>query len=100
MQLVEWLASLENTIVPRVFTNRVCHHQFDAGILAAVDNFGKLGRAPSHPKSLDYLTTHPIDSGGDVKRLFPVCIYSNTYCMSSDYNATAWSVNRDNRLLS
>lgn len=54
-ELAEVLASPENPLTARVFVNRVWQHLFGRGIVASVDNFGRLGERPTHPELLDFL---------------------------------------------
>ena len=99
MELARWLVGPKNAAVPRVFANRIWHHLFGTGIVATVDNFGKLGEAPSHPDLLDHLATRLIDMNWNVKRLIRQCVCSTTYRLSSDHNTANWSTDPENRLL-
>ena len=47
--LAEWLSSPQNPLTARVIVNRIWHHHFGRGIVATLDNFGKMGEAPTHP---------------------------------------------------
>lgn len=56
-ELAEDLVSRNNTLVTRVLVNRLWHHVFGRGLVASTDNFGRLGKPPSHPELLDFLAT-------------------------------------------
>jgi len=48
MHWIPWLTA-------RVMANRIWHHHFGRGIVATLDNFGKMGDAPTDPALLDWL---------------------------------------------
>jgi hypothetical protein len=72
-----------NPFVSRVIVNRVWHHLFGRGIVESVDNFGVLGKPPTHPELLDYLATSFADEGWSIKRLIRRVALSSAYRMSS-----------------
>ena len=72
-----------NPFVTRVLVNRVWHHLFGRGLVASVDNFGKLGEVPTHPELLDYLADHFAQEGWSTKKLIRELMLSNAYRMSS-----------------
>ena len=47
--LAEWLTSEQNPLTARVMVNRIWHHHFGRGIVATLDNFGKMGDRPRIP---------------------------------------------------
>ena len=49
--------------------NRVWQYHFGKGIAADSNNFGKMGRKPTHPELLDWLASEFIRSGWSVKPL-------------------------------
>ena len=83
-ELAEWLVSEENALLDRVIVNRVWQHLFGRGIVASVDNFGKLGTPPTHPELLEYLASEFREKGGSIKSLIRELVLSRTYRLSSD----------------
>mgnify|MGYP000134070308 CR=1 FL=1 len=84
--LAEWLVSKQNPMTARVFVNRVWHHHFGRGIVASLDNFGRMGEPPSHPELLDWLALRFQESGWDVKALHRLILSSNAYQRSSSFD--------------
>src|SRR5690606_24614463 len=68
-ELAEWIAHPQNPLTARVYVNRIWHHLMGQGIVASVDNFGKLGDRPSHPELLDRLAAEFIEGGWSTKRM-------------------------------
>ncbi|MCB1232918.1 MAG: DUF1553 domain-containing protein, partial [Verrucomicrobiae bacterium] len=84
LQLARELVSEDNPLVRRVIVNRVWHHLFGRGIVATVDDFGVMGRPPSHPELLDYLASEFSETQGwSLKNLIREIVLSRTYRMSS-----------------
>lgn len=80
LELAERMADMKNNpLTARVIVNRVWHHVFGRGIVASVDNFGKLGDLPTHPELLDFLAQRFIDSGGSIKSLLRDILSSKTF---------------------
>ncbi len=88
-ELADWLVRPENSLLDRVIVNRIWHHLFDRGIVSTVDNFGRLGETPTHPKLLDYLAKRFRDSSGSIKSLVRDIVLSQAYRMSCDHDHTA-----------
>ena len=99
LELARSLVHPDNPIAARVFVNRVWHHLFGRGLVRTVDNFGARGEVPSHPELLDTLAQRFVDRGWQIKPLIREIVLSRTYRLSSDYDATAWSVDPNNRYL-
>ena len=81
--LAEQIASRQNSLVARVFVNRLWHHLFGRGIVATVDDFGPQGRAPSHPALLDHLATEFMSNHWSTKTAIRKMVLSQTYRQSS-----------------
>jgi hypothetical protein len=87
--LAEWLAAPENPLPARVLVNRIWHHHFGRGIVATLDNFGKMGEPPTHPELLDYLALELIARGWSIKQMHRLIMTSEAYQMSSAYDEAA-----------
>jgi hypothetical protein len=97
LELAERMADMKNNpLTARVIVNRIWHHVFGRGIVASVDNFGKLGDLPTHPELLDFLAQRFIDSGGSIKSLLRDMVMSKTFQRASGSNA----IDPENKLLS
>jgi len=96
-ELAEHMADMQNNpLTARVIVNRVWHHVFGRGIVASVDNFGKLGDLPTHPELLDFLAQRFIGSSGSIKSLLRDILSSKTFQRASGSHAT----DPENKLLS
>lgn len=83
--LAEWLASRQNPLTARVIVNRIWHHHFGRGIVATLDNVGKMGDAPTHPELLDYLAVEFMNRGWSIKQMHRLIMTSEAYQMASAY---------------
>jgi Protein of unknown function (DUF1553)/Protein of unknown function (DUF1549)/Planctomycete cytochrome C len=83
--LAEWLASPSNPLTARVIVNRIWHHHFGRGIVATLDNFGKMGDTPTHPELLDYLAVEFMKRGWSIKQIHRQMMTSEAYQMASAY---------------
>jgi hypothetical protein len=96
LQLAQWLTSRDNPLTARVLVNRVWHHLFGRGLVQTVDNFGNLGRPPSHPELLDTLADEFMEDGWSLKRLIRRIVTSRVYQLSTAMNESAQSIDPDN----
>jgi hypothetical protein len=86
--LAEWLTSPENPLTARVAVNRIWHHHFGRGIVATLDNFGKMGEKPTHPELLDWLALEFQKRGWSYKQMHRLIMTSDAYKMSSQFADT------------
>ena len=86
LALAEWLGSTDNPLTARVIVNRVWHHHFGRGIVATLDNFGKMGEQPTHPELLDYLAVEFMKRGWSIKQLHRFMMTSEAYQMASVFD--------------
>jgi hypothetical protein len=87
--LAEWLGSPQNPLTARVIVNRIWHHHFGRGIVATLDNFGKMGEPPTHPELLDYLAVDFMNRGWSIKQMHRLIMTSEAYQMASAYEDAA-----------
>ena len=97
-RLAEMIAHPENPLTARVMANRVWHYLLGNGIVRSVDDFGRLGDAPSHPELLDYLARRFVDSGWSVKSLVREIALSDTFRQSVALSAEGTEIDPENRL--
>jgi hypothetical protein len=93
LQLAEWIVDRANPLTARVIANRVWLYHFGRGIVATPNDFGRQGKAPTHPELLDWLATKFMDSGWSIKSLHREIMLSRTYRLSSHRSEIA--VERD-----
>ncbi|MEC9095268.1 MAG: DUF1553 domain-containing protein, partial [Planctomycetota bacterium] len=79
LALADWLVNPDHPLTSRVMVNRIWANHFGRGIVASVDNFGKLGTLPSHPELLDWLAVEFVESGWSVKQMHRLMLQSRTY---------------------
>ena len=99
LQLARWIANGENPLTARVMVNRIWHHLFGRGLVPTVDNFGVIGKRPSHPQLLDVLALRFVRDGWSVKRMVRTIVLSRAYQLSTRQNARNAEIDPDNRLL-
>jgi hypothetical protein len=100
LQLADWMASDKNPLTSRVYVNRVWRHLFGRGIVPTTDNFGEMGRRPTHPELLDHLAAYFMENGWSTKKLIRKIMLSKTYRMTSLETAQAVGLDPENDLFS
>jgi hypothetical protein len=88
-----------NPLTPRVLVNRLWKHHFGEGIVKSTDDFGAMGREPSHPELLDWLASRFVAGGWSVKAIQRLIVTSNAYRMSCVPGGEAERIDPENTLL-
>lgn len=83
LSLANWVASESNPLTARVMANRIWHYHFHRGLVATPNDFGKQGRAPTHPELLDYLARTLIEKGWSIKAMHRMIVLSRVYQLAS-----------------
>jgi hypothetical protein len=101
LALAKWIASPKNPLTARVAINHLWLRHFGRGLVETPNNFGRSGRAPSHPELLDWLAVELMERGWQMKAIHRMIVTSRTYRLrsnpgSSDHPNLA--KDRDNRL--
>ncbi|MEZ5326523.1 MAG: DUF1553 domain-containing protein [Verrucomicrobiales bacterium] len=88
-----------NPLAARVIVNRLWHHVFGEGIVATADNFGRLGKQPTHPELLDYLAIRMRSDGWSLKSMLRLMVTSQAFQRASQAPAGVAERDPDNQLL-
>ena len=83
--LSNWIANPKNPLTPRVMVNRIWQWHFGKGIAADSNNFGKMGKKPTHPELLDWLAANFIEQGWSVKAIHRAIMLSEVYQRASNH---------------
>ena len=83
LALAQWIASKDNPLTARVAINHIWLRHFGKPLVPTVFNFGRSGKAPTHPELLDYLAVQFMDSGWDLKAVHKLLMTSKAYRMQS-----------------
>jgi cytochrome c553 len=86
LQLAEWIADPKNPLTARVLVNRVWQWHFGKGLVATPNDWGKQGKAPTHPELIDYLAGVFAKNGYSIKAMHRLIMSSKTYQLSCDEN--------------
>lgn len=100
LELAQRIVSEDNPLTARVIANRLWHHVFGEGLVTTPDNFGAMGKAPSHPELLDYLAEHMKSKGWSTKAMIRLLITSRTFQLASEPSLKARGEDPENTLLS
>lgn len=78
-ELAEDILREDNPLTSRVIVNRLWNHVFGRGLVASADNFGRLGKEPSHPALLDSLAIDFRNGGWAMKPFVKQLVMSRTF---------------------
>jgi hypothetical protein len=98
LDLARRMVRPSNPLLARVLVNRLWQHHFGEGLAASPDDFGVMGRPPSHPELLDWLASRFIESGWSIKSLHRLMVLSRAYRMQSMPRGDAERIDPENRL--
>jgi len=98
LELALSIANQRNPLAARVYVNRVWHYLFGEGLVRTPDDFGHLGKHPTHAELLDYLATRFMEEGWSTKKLIRLLVTSATWRQSSVPDPRAFDVDSENRL--
>lgn len=100
LELANDMVGPANTLKTRVLINRLWAYVFGHGIVSSTDNFGRLGKKPTHPELLDYLSLDFENNGWSIKRALRQMVTSRTFRLASQTNATTREKDGQNLYLS
>ena len=97
--LAYWLVVDKNPLTARVAFNRIWQHLFGRGLVETPDNFGRMGKTPSHPELLDWLAGRFRSNGWSTKQAIREIVLSRTYRLSSGHSPESNELDPANTLL-
>ncbi len=80
-----WLASPDNPITTRSVVNRIWQYHFGKGLAGNANNFGVMGKKPTHPELLDWLTQYFVEHGWSFKTMHRLIMTSDAYQRASSH---------------
>jgi len=83
LALARWIGSKENPLTARVAINHMWMRHFGKPLVPTVFNFGRSGKAPTHPELLDWLAVEFMDRNWDMKAMHKLMVTSNAYKLQS-----------------
>ena len=100
LALARWIASPQNPMTARVIVNRLWQKHFGRGIVATLENFGKMGEQPTHQVLLDWLAVEFMNRGWSIKQINKMMMMSEAYRMASAFEHAGNAANDlENRYL-
>ncbi|HAB18928.1 MAG TPA: DUF1553 domain-containing protein [Verrucomicrobiota bacterium] len=97
--LANWLTDPRNPLTWRSIVNRVWQYHFGRGLVDSPNDFGRMGRNPTHPELLDWLAVEFRDGGQSLKSLHRLLVTSRTYRQSVASSLANERVDADNQFL-
>ncbi|HLY73347.1 MAG TPA: PSD1 and planctomycete cytochrome C domain-containing protein [Planctomycetota bacterium] len=99
LALARWIADPENPLTARVAMNHLWMRHFGRPIVPTVFEFGKHGRAPSHPELLDWLAVEFMAQGWSFKKMHRLLVTSSAYRMDSMPDSNSLKLDPENKWL-
>jgi len=99
LDLANWLVSPEHPLTSRVAVNRFWQQVFGVGIVPSSGDFGTQGELPSNPELLDWLSSHFIQDGWNVKKLMKLMLMTEAFAQSSKVTPDLVRLDPENKLL-
>ena len=87
LAFAEWLTKPEHPITARSMVNRIWQHHFGNGIAGNANNFGVMGKKPTHPDLLDWLASKFVEEGWSIKSMHRLIMTSDAYQRASQHPA-------------
>jgi mono/diheme cytochrome c family protein len=89
LALAQWIASPQNPMTARVIVNRLWQKHFGRGIVATLENFGKMGDRPTHQDLLDWMAVELMANHWSLKQITRLMMMSSAYQMESAFDDAA-----------
>ncbi len=89
LALAQWIASPQNSMTARVIVNRLWQKHFGRGIVATLENLGKMGDRPTHQDLLDWMAVELMANRWSLKQINKLMMTSSAYQMASAFDDAA-----------
>ena len=100
LALGQWIGSPQHPLTARVIVNRLWQKHFGRGIVATLENFGKMGEPPTHQDLLDWMAVEFMNRGWSIKQINKLMMMSEAYQMTAEFDdAGNASADLENRYL-
>ncbi len=100
LALAQWIGSPQHPLTARVIVNRVWQKHFGRGIVATLENFGRMGEQPTHQELLDWMAVEFMNRGWSIKHVNKLMMMSEAYQAASDFeHAGNAKIDLENRYL-
>jgi hypothetical protein len=100
LALARWITSPQNPLTSRVIVNRLWQKHFGRGIVATLENFGKMGEQPTNHDLLDWMAVEFMNRGWSIKQINKLMMMSEAYQMASAFDdATSAKNDPENKYL-
>lgn len=96
LAFAKWLANTNHPLTARVAVNHIWLRHFGRGLVEMPQDFGRSGKAPSHPQLLDWLASEFMASGWNMKAMHKLIVTSRTYRMASTPDVANAKIDPDN----
>lgn len=97
--LADWIVDKKNPLTWRSIVNRVWQYHFGRGLVDSPNDFGRMGKQPSHPELLDWLAIEFRDGGQSMKKLHRLIVTSSVYRQSSAHSTNSNQIDSENVFL-
>ena len=77
--LANWLTDDRHPLTARVIANRVWQYHFGHALAGNPNNFGAMGKKPTHPELLDFLARYLVEHDWSIKSLHRLILSSNAW---------------------
>ena len=98
LELAHWIGSKDNPLTARVMVNRIWLKLMGQALVTTPDNFGTTGKRPKNQDLLDYLALSFTANKWSIKTLIKNMVLSRTYRSSSQFNASNFKKDPQNKL--
>jgi hypothetical protein len=99
LAFARWLVDGKNPLTARVAVNHLWARHFGQGLVPSVDDFGRNGRAATHPALVDWLASELMASGWKMKGIHRLIVTSATYRQASTSREKELAVDPDDTWL-